>query len=189
MISCNLSKPETTFDQVRKTCEGLQPTDIALVASAIVQAGRCAAAEYDGVTYELSPAHQEALTMAVLREVEQIQLSGDESKIKKSKTTDEEIITLTIPIRASQAAGEAVLGGKKKLSKLLAKLLDEGVEYFYTTTDIGWHWALERVNWSTLTGGETGRRIKFNVSFVDNCLAEELGPGGRKRAAKKKRAK
>lgn len=162
----------------------MAPTDMALIASAVVQAGRCAAVVYDGVEYECTPDNQEPLSAAILREVQQVEPTTE----RKGKATEEEVVNLTLPIKASQLAGESVLGKRKDLKTMLSDILAEGVEYFYTTTDIGWHWSLERVNWATLGEGSVGRRVKFALSFVDNSEANELGPGGRKKKAPKKKA-
>lgn len=189
MITCNLTKPETAFDQVRKSHPKLQPTDAALIATALVEAGRCAAVDYDGVVYEWTHENHDKLTKAVLAEVMQISLSQEPVK-KTAKTAksapEDEPSTLTIPLRASQVAGESVLGNRKDLKTLLSDVLQEGVEYLFSPTDIGWQWALERANWSSLAEQDLGRRLRFSVEFIDNSLAVELGPGGKKKAPKKK---
>jgi hypothetical protein len=189
LITCNLTKPETAFDQVRKSHPKLQPTDAALIATALVEAGRCAAVDYDGNVYEWTHENHDKLTKAVLAEVMQISLSQEPVK-KTAKTAksapEDEPSTLTIPLRASQVAGESVLGNRKDLKTLLSDVLQEGVEYLFSPTDIGWQWALERANWSSLAEQDLGRRLRFSVEFIDNSIAVELGPGGKKKAPKKR---
>lgn len=190
LISCNITKPESAFDQIRKSHPKLKPTDAALIATAIVQAGRSAAAVYDGREYEWTPDNHEPLTKAIVAEVDQVQQALEGEKVKKTtkaaKAEGEEPVTLTIPLRASQKAGEAYLQGRNDLKAVLGEILNEGVEYLFSPTDIGWQWSLERVNWATITGGELSRRIRFSVDFVDNSIAVELGPGGKKKQVKKK---
>jgi hypothetical protein len=189
LIVCNLTKPESTFDQVRKAYPDLLPTDAALLATAIVEAGRWSIAEYDGHVYEWSPEAQGPMSQAVLAEVRQIQesLEGTGKKTAKAvKLEGEEQVTLTIPIRASQKVGEQFLGSRNDLKTMLSDILQEGVEFHYSTTDLVWQWAMERVNWTTVADGEASRRIKFSADFVDNNLAVELGPGGKKKAVRKK---
>lgn len=190
LITCNLTKPETTLDQIRKACPELKPTDAALISTALIEAGRFAAAVYDGKDYEWMPENHEPLTKAILAEVQQVQTVIDPEKPKKTTKAAKEVVdepvTLTIPLRASQKAGEFILGSRDDLKTKLSDLLTEGVEYLFSPTDIGWQWSLERVNWATVTGGELSRRIRFGVDFVDGSIAVELGPGGKKKVAKKK---
>ncbi len=188
LITCNLTKPETTFDQIRKSHPKLQPTDAALIATALVEAGRRAAVDYDGTVYEWTEENHGKLTKAVVAEVIQISLSQEQVKkpAKSAKAPEEEPAMITINLRASQFAGESVLGNRNDLKTLLSDLLTEGVEYLYSPTDIGWQWALERANWSSLAGQDLGRRLRFGIEFADNSLAVELGPGGKKKAPKKK---
>lgn len=187
MINCNLTKPESTFDQVRKAYADLKPIDVCLVATAIVESGHFAKVLHDGTEYTW-PADQEALAKALLRDV-QAAGAGEETpkkKVAKSKVVEETIIRLSIPIVANQQAGEAVLGKRKDLKSLLGEILKEGVEYLYTPPDIRWRWSLERVNWTTVSGGELPHHVMFIPEFVDSSVAVELGPGGkRKKPAKK----
>lgn len=189
LITCNLTKPETTFDQIRKSHPKLQPTDAALIATALVEAGRRAAVDYDGTVYEWTEENHGKLTKAVVAEVIQISLSQETAVKKTAKTAkapEEEPAMIMINLRASQFAGESVLGNRNDLKTLLSDLLTDGVEYLYSPTDIGWQWALERANWSSLAGQDLGRRLRFGIEFADNSLAVELGPGGKKKAPKKK---
>lgn len=193
MISCNLTKPESTFDQVRKAYENLKPIDVALVATAIVEAGHFAKVVYDGQDY-MWPADQGSLAKALVGEVQAASEGADgETKPKKiskakAKLIEETVLRLSIPIAANQQAGEGVLSKRKDLKTLLGDILKEGVEYLYTPTDIRWRWALERVNWSTVSGGELPHHVIFLPEFVDNCIGVELGPGGKRKKPSKKGA-
>ena len=190
MISCNLTKPESTFDQVRKAYENLKPIDVALVATAIVECGHFAKVVHDGNEYSW-PDDQEKLAKALVGDVQAANESeGPVPKAKKvpkakAKLVEETIIKLSIPVKANQQAGEALLGKRKDLKTLLGDILKEGVEYLYTPTDIRWRWSLERVNWSTVSGGELPHHVIFSPEFSDSCVGIELGPGGKRKKTKK----
>jgi hypothetical protein len=77
LTSCNLTKPESTFDSIRKTYKDLKPTDVALVATALVQAGKFADCVYDGQVYAWNPNQHEALTRAYQKEVDQGEGQGN----------------------------------------------------------------------------------------------------------------
>ena len=189
MINCNLSKPEATLEAVRKARPELAVTDAALLATAIVEAGRWAVSTYDGASYDWTTENQGPMKQAVLREVRQVQevLEGGEvkKKTKVAKTESEEPVTVTLPLRASQEVGEKWLADRGDLKTLLSDLLNEGVEYQFGPTDIAWHWSMERVNWNTATGGDIARRIRFTVAFDGNCEAVEVGSVGKRRTKKK----
>jgi len=190
LISCNLTKPESTFDQVRKAYENLKPIDVALVATAIVECGHFAKVVHDGNEYSW-PDDQEKLAKALVGDVQAANESeGPVPKAKKvpkakAKLVEETIIKLSIPVKANQQAGEALLGKRKDLKTLLGDILKEGVEYLYTPTDIRWRWSLERVNWSTVSGGELPHHVIFSPEFSDSCVGIELGPGGKRKKTKK----
>lgn len=185
MITCNLSKPEATFDQIRKTYKDLKPTDIALIATALVEAGRFAEAHHDGVDYEWTPEQYDGLTASLGREVAQIQeVLEPEKPVKKTKAAKaaaEEDVQLHIQLKPSVAAGERILGDRKELKTLFGDILSEGVEYLYSPTDIGWHWTVERVNWQTQLKEELKRRVKFQAKFLEPHVGMEVGTTTRKR--------
>ncbi len=190
LISCNLTKPESTFDQVRKAYADLKPIDVCLVATAIVECGHFAKVAYDGKEYAW-PSDQSTLAKALVGDVQTASNPNDEPKPKKiskakAKLMEETVLKLSIPIVANQQAGEALLGKRKDLKTLLGDILKEGVEYLYTPTDIRWRWALERVNWSTVSGGELPHHVMFLPEFTDNCIGIELGPGGKRKKTGKK---
>ena len=66
-------------------------------------------------------------------------------------------------------------------------MLQEGVEYAYSPTDIGWQWALDRANGSTVSSGDISRRIKVKASFTEGAVGVEMGVGGTKKRARKKK--
>ena len=189
LISCNLSKPESTFDQVRKEYSDLKPIDVALIATAIVESGHFATAVHDGTEYNW-PEDQDALAKSLVSDVQAAQQAADESDTKKktakAKAAEESvIIKMTIPIKANQLAGEAILGKRKDLKTLLGDILESGVEYLHSPTDIRWKWCLERVNWTTVSGGELPHHVMFMPEFEDNSTGTELGPGGKRKTRKK----
>lgn len=192
MISCNLTKPESTFDQIRKEYAKLKPVDAALIASAIAESGHFANVVHDGKSY-VWPDDQEKLAKALVIDVIAAQnlATEGEPKVKKVaksklKAVEETIIRLTVPIVASQEAGEALLGKRKDLKAMLGEILGQGVEFLYTSADIRWRWSLERVNWTTVSGGELPHHVMFNAEFTDKCIGVELGPGGKKKKIKKR---
>ena len=190
LISCNLTKPESTFDQVRKTFVDLKPIDVALVATAIVECGHFAKVVHDGKDY-VWPTDQAILAKALVGDVQLASNPNNEPKPKKiskakAKLIERTVLKLSIPIAANQQAGEALLGKRKDLKTLLGDILKEGVEYLYTPTDIRWRWSLERVNWSTVSGGELPHHVMFVPEFTDNCIGIELGPGGKRKKTGKK---
>ena len=190
LISCNLTKPESTFDQVRKTYESLKPIDVALIATAIVEAGHNAKVVFDGKPY-VWPDDQEKLAKAMAGDVlaanegEDTGTKGKKISKAKAKLIEETVLRLTFPVVANQEAGEALLGKRKDLKTLLGDILKEGVEYLYTPADIRWRWSLERTNWSTVSGGDLPHHVVFTPEFTDNCIGVELGPGGKRKKTKK----
>lgn len=197
MISCNLSKPESTFDQVRKEYTKLKPIDVALIATAIVESGHFAKVVHDGIDYTW-PDDQDSLSKALLGDVIAAHAPPEGTVISTKKLTkaaklklaeETVIVKMSIPIKANQKAGEVVVGKRKDLKTLLGDILKEGVEYMHAPTDIRWKWCLERVNWTTVSGGELPHHVMFMPEFEDSSTGIELGPGGkrktRKRAAKK----
>ncbi len=186
LITCNLTKPEATFDQIRKAYKDLLPTDAALLATALVESGHFAAAIHDEVAYEWGLKDYDALTKSIAREVTQVQEAIEPEKTKKAaKLVEDESVTLVVKLKPSQQAGEQVLSAREDLKTLLSDMITEGVEFHFAQTDIRWQWTLERVNWATLSGGELRRRVKFRAEFEGLYAGSELGPGGKKKAGKK----
>jgi hypothetical protein len=184
LLSVNLTKPELTFDAVRKAYKDLKPTDVALVSTALIEAGRFAVATHDGQDFEWDETQHEGMTRSLFAEVAQVQEVLEAKKAAKT-VVEEEPVTLTVHLKPSHAAASRALADREDLKTLVSTILHEGVEYLFSPTDIGWHWTLERVNWSTISGGELKRRVKFRPQFEDGSLGVELGPGGKRKAVKK----
>ncbi|MBI5706725.1 MAG: hypothetical protein HZC36_07010 [Armatimonadetes bacterium] len=187
MFTCHLTKLEAAVEQVRKTYPKMRPTDVALLASALVLTGRHAVALYDGNQYRW-PEDYDKLTKALVTEIDQIQESAE--PVKKTKTSpEEEPVQLNVGLSPNYSAGEARLKERKDLQATLSELLQGGVEFVYSPTDIGWQWALERANWNTISGGELARRIKVKANFSDGAVGVEMGSTTKKRAASRAKAK
>ncbi|MBL8087485.1 MAG: hypothetical protein JNM85_05355 [Chthonomonas sp.] len=190
LIVCNLTKPESTLDQVKKTFPKLPQTDAALVATALVLSGRYAKVEHDGDTFDWTKDYHE-LTSRLLPILEQVNL-GIEPPAKRTKAaiaaSEEEIVEFKINLVSNYAQGETVLGEREDLKTLLAEILQSGVEYQYSSTDIGWQWALDRANWSTLSGGDLTRRVKLKALFSGDNVGTEMGQNGPKKRASKRAA-
>lgn len=188
MITCQLTKLEAAFDQIRKTYPKVKPADAALLSSALVLTGRHAIALYDGQQYRW-PSDYEKLTQAMVAEVEMAKESLEGAK--KSKTApEEEPFLVAVGLMPNFSAGEKILEGRNDLKKVLSEALQEGVEYVYSTSDLGWQWALDHVNWTTVTGGELARRVKVKTTFTEGAVGVEMGtPGAKKRPSRAKAAK
>lgn len=186
MITVNLTKPELTFDAIRKQYTKLKPTDIALVSTALIESGKFAKACHDGIDYEWTSEDYAPMTKSLFSEVAQLQEGAPEKPTKKTAAPEvEEVVTLQVELKPSLRAAETVLGDREDLKTLVSDIMQEGVEYLFSPTDIGWQWTLERVNWATLSGGELKRRVRFKPVFVEGAVAVELGPGGKRKAPKK----
>jgi hypothetical protein len=184
LITCHLTKLETAFEQVRKAYPKLNPTDAALLASALTLTGRHAIALYDGNQY-FWPEDYEELTSAMVKQLESVNESLETTK-KVKAGTEEEPVVVTIGLMPNLSAGEKQLQDHKNLKTALSDALQQGVEFVYAPIDIGWQWALDRVNWSTISGGELSRRIKIKAGFTEGAVGIEMGTAGPKRRASKK---
>lgn len=187
MITCNLTKLETAFDQIRKNYPKIKPADAALLSSALVVTGRHAIALYGGSQYKW-PEDYEKLTAAMAKELD---ILGEADTAKKVKAAaEEEPFQMAVGLMPNFSAGERILDGRDDLKKVLGEALQEGVEYVYSTTDLGWQWALDHVNWGTVSGMELARRVKVKANFTEGAVGVEMGAAGtKKRAAKPKAAK
>ena len=187
MITCHLTKFETAFEQTRKAFPKLKPTDAALVATALSLCGRHAIALYEGEQYTW-PEDNEKLTKAMVSQLEVVN-SGIEAPKRGSKANpEEEPVVVTVGLMPNLAAGESKLEGRDDLKAVLSDALQQGVEFVYSPMDIGWQWALDRANWSTVSDGELSRRIKIKASFTEGAVGIEMGAGGTKRKATKAKA-
>lgn len=183
LITIHLTKLETALEQVRKSYPKLRPTDAALIASALSLAGRHAIAHYEGEEY-VWPEDYERLAAAMRSQVDMIQ-EGIEAVKPKKGAPEEEPITINVGLSPNLSAGEKSLDGYDKLKSVLSDALQSGVEFLYAPSDIGWQWALDRVNWSTVAGKEVSRRIKVKTGFTEGAVGIEQGAAGSKRRAAK----
>lgn len=187
MITVQLTKLEVALDQIRKNYTKLKPADAALLASALTLAGRHAKAIYDGNHYTW-PEDSAELTKAMVAQLEMVN-EGIETTTKKTKTpAEEEPVVVTVGLTPNLTAGENALADRDDLKTLLSDVLQGGVEYVYAGTDIGWQWALDRVNWNTVSGGELSRRIKIKATFTEGAVGIEMGTAGPKKRATKAKA-
>jgi flagellar biosynthesis GTPase FlhF len=186
LITCHLTKLESAFDQVRKAYPKMNPADAALLSSALVVTGRHAIALYEGDQYRW-PDDYEKLTKAMSAQFEVLGEAPDTPR-KVKAAAEEEPFLMTVGLMPNYSAGEKVLEGRKDLQKTLSEALEGGVEFVYATTDLGWQWALDHVNWSTVSGQDLARRIKVRAQFTEGAVGMEMGAGGTKKRSKAKAA-
>lgn len=187
MITCQLTKLESALDQLKKSYPKLKPADAALLVSALTLTGRHALAIYDGEHYTW-PEDTDKLTKAMVAELQVVQEGIETSTPKRAaKTTvEEEPVTVSAGLAPNIAAGEKLLVDRNDLKALLSEVLQKGVEFVYSGNDIGWQWALDRANWTTIAGQEMSRRIKIKCTFTEGAVGVEMGTTSpKKRAAKK----
>ena len=187
MIICNLTKLESAVDQIRKTHPKLLAADAALVASALSLTGRHAKAVYEG-QYFLWPNDNEKLMLSMsahLHSINEAIVEALPKKITKSTVLDEEPVLVNIGLAPNIAAGEELLNTREDLKTLLSDILQAGVEFSYSSADIGWQWALDRANWNTISDGDLSRRIKIKANFTEGAVGSEQGTSTKKRASKK----
>jgi hypothetical protein len=189
LITCNLTKLETANDQVRKAYPKLKPADAALLASALSLTGRHALAVYDEKKFKW-PEEIEDLTRAMIGQLEMVQEGIEASAPKKVAKTapEEEPVVVNIGLAPNLTAGENILEGRNDLKTLLSDVLQEGVEFVYSPGDLGWQWALDRANWSTLSSGEISRRIKIKANFTEGAVGVEMGAAGAKKRPSRAKA-
>ncbi|MFQ3586523.1 MAG: hypothetical protein SNJ74_09270 [Fimbriimonadaceae bacterium] len=186
MITCNLTKLETAVEQIRKAYPKLQPADAGRLASALVLTGRHAIALYDGNQYHW-PEDCERLAKVLAAQLEEAVKSAE--PVKKSKAApEEEAVTLSVGLTPNFSAGEQRLEDRPDLKAALSDALQEGVEFVYSATDVGWQWALDRVNWGTVVGEDLTRRVRIKATFSEGAVGVEMGAAGKKKTAKAKAA-
>jgi hypothetical protein len=185
MITCQLSKPEATLDLIRKTYPKLKPTDAALLTVSLVISGRHAIATYDNHQYTWTK-DVDALAAALQTEIKQIQgeMEGPAKKSAKA-VVEEEPVLVGVDLIPNYEAASKLLLGKKQLETLLSDIIEKGVEYVYGPTDIGWQWALDRVNWTTASDGEIHRKVRVRTTFTQGSVGVELGSATPKRRTTK----
>ena len=187
MTTCHLTKLESAVDQVKKTYPKLKPADAALLASALTLCGRHALAIYGDDKFKW-PEEYDRLTKSMVTQLEQVQEGIDTTKKVSKNAPEEEPVVVSVGLAPNIEAGEALLKGRDDLKAVMSDTLKDGVEYVYSPLDIGWQWALDRVDWSTISGGELSRRIKIKANFTEGATGTEMGVGGAKKRAAKKAA-
>ena len=187
MIICNLTKLESAVDQIRKTHPKLLAADAALVASALSLTGRHAKAVYEG-QYFIWPNDNEKLMVSMsahLHSINAVIVESLPKKITKNTILDDEPVVVNIGLAPNLAAGEELLNTREDLKTMLSDILQAGVEFSYSSADIGWQWALDRANWNTISDGDLSRRIKIKALFTEGAVGSEQGTTTKKRATKK----
>ncbi|AIE87033.1 hypothetical protein [Fimbriimonas ginsengisoli] len=185
MITIQLTKLESALDQIKKTHSKLAPADAALIATALSLTGRHAIALYEGEQY-VWPDDYERLTRAMVSQINMVNEAIEHSTPKRAakSTVEEEPVTVTVGLMPNLTAGENLLESRDDLKAVLSDILQEGVEFSYSPTDIGWQWALDRANWNTISNGEVSRRIKIKASFTEGAVGIEMGVGPKKRTTR-----
>ena len=186
MLTCQLTKLEIALDQVKKAHPKLMPADAALLASALSLTGRHALALYEEEQY-VWPEDNDRLTKAMVAQVKITQEAIEANAPKKvsKNAPEDEPVQIPVGLMPNYSAGEKVLQDRKDLKTLLSDVLQEGVEFTYQPNDIGWQWALDRANWSTIAGQDISRRIKIKTGFTQGAVGVEMGTGAAKKRAKK----
>lgn len=189
MITCQLTKLESALDQLKKAYPKLKPADAALLVSALTLTGRHALAVYDGQHYSW-PEEYDKLTKAMVTELQQVQEGIETSTPKRAakSTVEEEPVMVSVGLAANISAGEKLLEDRNDLKALLSEVLQKGVEFVYSGIDIGWQWALDRANWTTIAEQEMSRRIKVKCTFTEGATGTEMGTASPKKRATKKAA-
>lgn len=187
MITCHLTKLELALDQIKKSYPKLKPADAGLIAQAVSLTGRHALADYEGHHYSW-PEDCGELTKAMVPQVSIIQESVEVAPTKRSAKTvvEEEPAVITLALVPNISAGEKVLGTRNDLKTLLSDIVQGGIEYVYSGTDVGWQWAMDRANWTTITGADLHRRIKVKAAFTAGAIGIEMGTGTKKKGGKGK---
>ena len=98
---------------------------------------------------------------------------------------EEEPVIVTVGLMPNLAAGEKVLKERDDLKAKLSDILQDGVEFVYSGIDIGWQWALDRANWTTISNTDLSRRIKIKASFTEGAVGIEMGAAGAKKKSTK----
>ncbi|RYG24089.1 hypothetical protein EON82_11925 [bacterium] len=189
MMTCQLTKLETALDQLKKAYPQLVPADAALLASALTLTGRHAIALYEGEQY-VWPEDNEKLMRAMVPQVKITQEAIESNAPKRASKTavEEEPVLMNVGLMPNLTAGENLLQGRDDLKTILSDILQEGVEFVYAPNDLGWQWALDRVNWTTIAGQEISKRVKSKTAFTEGAVGVEMNAGAKKRPSTKKSA-
>lgn len=189
MTTVQLTKLESALDQIKKTYPKLLPADAALLTTALSLTGRHALAIYDDVQFTW-PEDYEKLTKAMVAQIDQVNeaIEANTPKRVAKNAPEEEPVTINIGLAPNLSAGEKLLEGRDDLKAKLSEALQEGIEFSYAPSDIGWQWALDRANWNTISGQEVSRRIKVKTEFTEGAVGIETGTGTTKKRAPKAKA-
>ena len=189
MMTCQLTKLETALDQLKKAYPQLVPADAALLASALTLTGRHAIALYEGEQY-VWPEDNEKLMRAMVPQVKITQEAIESNAPKRASKTavEEEPVLMNVGLMPNLTAGENLLQGRDDLKTLLSDILQEGVEFVYAPNDLGWQWALDRANWTTIAGQDVSKRVKSKTAFTEGAVGVEMNAGAKKRPSTKKAA-
>jgi len=146
-------------------------------------------AVYDDQQY-VWPEDYDKLTHALATEIHQVQESTEPVPVKKSAKahTEEEPVTVSIGLAPNIKAGEQQLEGRNDLKAKLSDMIKEGVEFAYAANDIGWQWALDRANWSTILGEDLTRKIRVKAAFTQGAVGLELGTASSRRRTSRAKA-
>ncbi len=188
MLTVQLTKLESTIDQVKKTYPKLKATDVSLISTALSVAGRHALASFDDNHYEW-PKDTEKLADAMLSRILSIEGAMEPMKKVTKNSPEEEPITVIIGLASNHAAGEEFLGSRDDLKVLYSDILEKGVEFTYQPHDLGWQWALDRVNWKTVSKDQIKRKVKIHTEFTEGATGSEIGATVKKRGRGKSSAK
>jgi hypothetical protein len=186
LITCNLTKLESAVDQIKKAYPKLIAADAALVASALSLTGRHAKAVYEG-EYFVWPDENQRLMESMASHLHSVNEAIEEVAPKKTAKTavvEEEPVVVNIGLAPNLGAGEALLNNREDLKTLLSDVIQAGVEFSYSPSDIGWQWALDRANWNTISEGDLSRRIKIKANFTEGAVGVEQGTAAKKRGKK-----
>lgn len=180
MLTVQLTKLESTIDQVKKAYPKLKAVDVSLIATALSIAGRHALAAYEEEHY-VWPNDTEKLSRTMLARILSIEGAMEPLKKVTKNSPEEEPITIIVGLAANHAAGEEFLGKREDLKTLYSDILADGVEFTYQPHDLGWQWALDRVNWKTVSSEQIKRKVKIHTEFTEGATGSEIGTTVKKR--------
>lgn len=181
MLTVQLTKLESTFDQIKKSYPKLKSTDVSLISEALTLAGHHALASFEGEHYSW-PDDTEKLTEALIPRIKSIEAGMEPLKKVTKNSPEEEPIQVIVGLAANHDAGEEILGDRGDLKTLYSDILDEGVEFVYQPHDLGWQWGLDRVNWKTVGKDEIKRKVRVKAEFVEGATGSEQGSAPKKKA-------
>lgn len=180
MLTVQLTKLESTIDHVKKAYPKLKAVDISLIATALSVAGRHALAAYEEEHYEW-PKDTEKLSKTMLSRILSIEGAMEPLKKVTKNSPEEEPISIIVGLAANHAAGQDFLGKRDDLKTLYSDIVEGGVEFTYQPHDLGWQWALDRVNWKVVSSEQIKRKVKIHTEFTEGATGSEIGAVVKKR--------